>query len=443
MPIGQAGHGHIDNHAVDRMEPLQGARGGRQEVERQRFTAMLEVLEVERRGVGARRNEGVGIEGEGADHRGPDTGQFAIPGNVADGVGKLGNGRMHPVGRMACPEHRFETVAEGAVLLREEVPDGGERGQHRRVAHMQDGGREEHRRQLAEVQARAGFLHHLIGRGETLGNGEGIPMFGELLQADRREHIDARQRPAIGRKRLNAPILLPSVVRQVVVFPALGIEDERTVAPACGQRRLNVEHALACPCRRAEKDMLGAIVVERLVLHDAHHYALPARQPTAFDLPIRGPPCGAMHILVAPMPPGEDPEAETEEESPTHRAPDHLGMLLAPLAERHEPLKRRHSRGLRAVKKVRQGRRAAPQQTTMARLSVSVSAWWACAHWPTDTRNCQYQGMLTPPSETTATGGVCAGRWALAPPSPWSSAPYSRGRRARRATPGRVAHRSL
>ena len=262
VPIGQAGHGHIDNDAVDRMEPLQGARGGRQEVER--------------RGVGARRNEGVGIEGEGADHRGPDTGQFAIPGNVADGVGKLGNGRMHPVGRMACPEHSFETVAEGAVLLREEVPDGGERGQHRRVAHMQDGGREEHRRQLAEVQARAGFLHHLIGRGETLGNGEGIPMFGELLQADRLEHIDARQRPAIGRKRLNAPILLPSVVRQVVVFPALGIEDERTVAPACGQRRLNVEHALACPCRRAEKDMLRAIIIEGLLLHHPNDDSLRA-----------------------------------------------------------------------------------------------------------------------------------------------------------------------
>ena len=82
---------------------------------------------------------------------------------------------------------------------------------------MQDGGREEHRRQFAEVETGAVFLHHRIRGGETLGNGQRIAMFRELLQADGLEHIDAGQRPAVGGKGFDTPIGLPGAVRQVVL----------------------------------------------------------------------------------------------------------------------------------------------------------------------------------------------------------------------------------
>jgi hypothetical protein len=238
---------------------------------------------------------------------------------------------------------------------------------------MQDGGREEHRRQFAEVETGAVFLHHLIRGGETLGNGERIAMFGQLLQADGLEHIDAGQRPAVGGKGDDAPIGLPGAVRQIVILPALGVEDEGAMPPSRLERWLDVEYPFPSPRGRAEKDMLWAIIIEGLLSHHSDHYALRARQPATLDFPIRCPPCRSMHVPSPALSAGKHTESHTEEEAATHGAPNHLGMLLPPPADGHETVKQRHSRGLLCTRDVYCASRIPPSTNTMVTDAAMTS----------------------------------------------------------------------
>src|SRR5262245_51280564 len=107
--------------------------------------------------------------------------------------------------------------------------------------------------------------------------------------------------------------------------------------------------------------MFRAIVVERLLLHDAHDDAVCSGQATALHLAIGGPAGRAMHVPVAPMAAGEQAQNHAQEQCAAHGAPDHLGMLLAPLAERDQALEHGHRRGLLAKKRAI----SLPPSTTM------------------------------------------------------------------------------
>src|SRR5439155_2087793 len=99
------------------------------------------------------------------------------------------------------------------------------------VTHVQDRGREEQRRQLAEVQRRGGFARQLLRGDQALGNQVRVAKFLVGHEAYGVEHIEAGLWALAGRKQGHVALLPPPRHSHSSILPVFGVENEGTGTP--------------------------------------------------------------------------------------------------------------------------------------------------------------------------------------------------------------------
>ena len=91
----QARQRHIENDPVERVQPLQGQRRGRTEIERQRRWPHTAAPPAPRSKCPCCGNQRIAVERQWPDRRSPDAAEFAVPRNITNRRRQRGNGLVH------------------------------------------------------------------------------------------------------------------------------------------------------------------------------------------------------------------------------------------------------------------------------------------------------------------------------------------------------------
>src|SRR6266851_369740 len=221
---------------------------------------------------------------------------------------------------------------------------------------MQDGRREQQRREFSEMEGGRRFARQLLRRHQTLGNQLRIPELLLRVESNGIQDIDAGLRRSTGRKRGNPPMLAAPPARDIEILTIFRVKNQRTALP--GEERWdNNAHPFAPTRGRREEQMVLAIVTQDLPSQAAHHHAVGGTEPGALDLPRRRPACRSHHLRGLPALAPHQPWQTRQDRHSDQAAQDRSWVLLAPDAELVDEIERGHDGSSRSNHRCQNRRR--------------------------------------------------------------------------------------